>query len=300
MKTAAVSIPKTALMQRFSDYVQLTKPKIAILVLFTVAAGFCMASAGRPDLILLVHTLIGAGLLAAGASALNQYYEIQIDGKMRRTAKRPLPTRRLRPIEALLFGLGTGLLGLLYLWFVVQKPLCVVVAAVTYASYVWVYTPLKKYTTLNTFIGAIPGALPPVIGWTAVTDSVDLRLVTLFGVLFLWQIPHFLSIAWLCRDEYRQAGLQMIPGKDPKGLSTGVQMVLYCAGLLGVSFLPLFEIRIGLFEILYVLAATLFGAIFLFTTIRFLALPSDTTAKTVLRGSLLHLPVLMGFLAFIG
>ncbi len=300
MKAIAAPTSKSAIWQRLSDYVQLTKPKIAILVLFTVAAGFCMASPGRPDCLLLIHTLIGAGLLATGASDLNQYYEKEVDGQMRPTANRPLPPRRLRPIEALIFGLGTGVVGLFYLWFFVQKPICMAVALATYASYVWVYTPLKRYTKLNTFIGAIPGALPPVIGWTAVTSSVDLRLVTLFGVLFLWQIPHFLSIAWLCREEYRQAGLEMIPGRDPRGISTGLQMVIYCAGLVAVSLLPLIGVRVSWLEIGYALAAMFVGLIFLATTMRFLAHPSDPRAKTVLRGSLLHLPILMAFLAFLG
>lgn len=273
---------------RLADYMELTKPKIAVLVLFTVGAGFVLANRTAPDLLLLLHTVCGTALVAAGASVLNQYQERYSDALMRRTEQRPLPTGRLQSIEALMFGLLLGLGGLMYLFVMVQSLAAVLVAAFTFFSYVWIYTPLKRVTTLNTLIGAVPGALPPLIGWTAAGGRLSVEAVTLFLILFLWQVPHFLAIAWIYREDYGRAGLKMLPVMDAAGRITGRQMVLYCICLIAASLLPVLN---GQLNWLYGAGALLAGAAFLYTTVRFVQRPSMPHARQVLRGSLLYLPI---------
>lgn len=275
---------------RLADYVELTKPRIAVMVLFTVAAGFWLARPGQPDLLLLMHTVLATGLLAAGASALNQVLERSTDQQMRRTENRPLPAGRLRPLEGLAFGLVLALAGQVYLALAVPHPLCWLVAAFTLVSYVGLYTPLKRYTTLNTLVGAVSGALPPVIGWTAATGNLTGEAWLLFTVLFLWQVPHFLAIAWLYREDYGRAGLCMLPVIDTAGRLTGRQMVLYCFCLVVVGLLPL---SWRAFNTWYLLGAVLLGAGFLTTTLLFARTPSKASARRVLRASLLHLPALL-------
>src|SRR5438270_5194791 len=187
----------TRMRARWLDFVELTKPRIGLLVLFTVAIGAMLATPDLPDLVLLVNTLVGTALVAGGASALNQLLERHSDARMRRTENRPLPAGRLQPLEVLLFGLGLGAAGLAYLGLATRQPLAVLVAALTFVLYAFVYTPLKRVTTLNTLVGAVPGALPPVIGWTAVRGTLAPEAGILFAVLFLWQVPHFLAIAWI-------------------------------------------------------------------------------------------------------
>src|SRR5439155_17386895 len=201
MKAATTACPAapSLVRSRLADYLMLTKPRVAILVLFTVACGSLLAAGGSPDWLLLCHTILGTALVAGGASALNQLLERDSDGLMWRTENRPLPAGRLLPMEVLLFGAALGGAGVAYLALVVRQPLAAVVATITFLSYVFVYTPLKRRTTLNTLIGAVPGALPPVIGWVAVRGSFDPEIVSLFVVLFLWQVPHFLAIAWIYR-----------------------------------------------------------------------------------------------------
>jgi protoheme IX farnesyltransferase len=240
-----------------------------------------------------VHTVTATALVAAGASALNQLLERHSDARMRRTENRPLPSGRLQPLEVLLFGLGLGAAGLAYLGLATRQPLAVLVAAVTFVLYVIVYTPLKRLTTLNTLVGAVPGALPPVIGWTAVRGTLAPEAGVLFAVLFLWQVPHFLAIAWIYREEYARAGLCMLPVADPEGKITGRQMVLYCLALVLVSLLPVFAGQAGL---VYLAGALLLGAVFLRHTFGFLVEVSNTQARRVLRASLLYLPLLLALL----
>jgi protoheme IX farnesyltransferase len=286
---AALPLPRS----RAADYVELTKPRVAVLVLFTVAAGAWLAGRGELDLLLLVHTVTATALVAAGASALNQLLERHSDARMRRTADRPLPTGRLQPLEVLLFGLGLGAAGLAYLALATRQPLAVLVAAVTFVLYAFVYTPLKRVTTLNTLVGAVPGALPPVIGWTAVRGTLAPEAGVLFAVLFLWQVPHFLAIAWIYREEYARAGLRMLPVVDPEGKVTGRQMVLYCLALVLVSLLPVLAGQAGL---VYLTGALLLGVGFLWHTLGFLVEVSDARARRVLRASLLYLPLLLALL----
>lgn len=275
--------------RRVRDYVELTKPRIAVLVLFTVAAGFCLAG-GSTDYLLLFHVVFGTACVAAGASVLNQLLERHTDALMRRTAHRPLPAGRLQPWEVLLWGMSLGVGGLLYLGLFVKQPLCVTVAAFTFLTYVAVYTPLKRITTLNTLVGAVPGALPPIIGWTAVRGTLPLEAAVVFLIVFLWQVPHFLAIAWLYRHDYAQAGLRMLPVIDEHGTLTGRQMVVYCVALLAISVVP---VTIGVVSWWYLLGVLLLGGMFLWTTWKFARDASMTNARLVLRASLIYLPLVL-------
>ena len=205
---------------RVADYVELAKPRVAVLVLFTVGAGVLLADGRNFQFLVLLHTVLGTALVAAGASALNQWLERDSDALMRRTEKRPLPSGRLQALEVFLFGLLLGLVGVLYLALTLNRITAALVAAVTFVLYVAVYTPLKRRTPLNTLIGAVPGALPPIIGWCAVRGEITREAGVLFLILFLWQVPHFLAIAWIYRDEYARAGLRMLPVVDREGHRT--------------------------------------------------------------------------------
>jgi protoheme IX farnesyltransferase len=282
---------------RAADYLELTKPRVAVLVLLTVAAGVLLGTASTPDWGLLGHAVLGTALVAAGASALNQLFERDTDALMRRTENRPLPAGRLQPLEVLLFGLGLGIGGVVYLAVALPQPLAAFVAAVTFVLYVFVYTPLKRRTSLNTLVGAVPGALPPVIGWTAVRGSFDLEAGALFLILFLWQVPHFLAIAWIYRVDYGKAGLCMLPVVDRDGGISGRQMVSYCLALISASLLPLLVGGAGL---LYLVGALVLGAGFLACAVAFLRRQSLARARAVLRASLVYLPMLLGLLLLDG
>lgn len=285
--------PWTINVARLADFVELTKPRIAGLVLFTVAAGALLAPTGSLRIGVLCHALFGTGLIAAGASALNQWLERHSDALMRRTENRPLPSGRLLPGEVFCFGMALGVGGLLYLAVTVRQPLTVMVAAVTFVSYVFLYTPLKRKTTLNTLIGAVPGALPPVIGWTAMTGTLGAGGLTLFLILFIWQVPHFLAIAWIYRDDYARAGLWMLPVIDVQGSATSRQMLLYCVTLIPVSLLPVLSRQAGM---VYALGALGLGFVFLRAVVGFCGDRSVGQARKVLHASLMYLPVLLALL----
>jgi protoheme IX farnesyltransferase len=294
-KVAADLAPRPAALSRsrLADYLELTKPRVSLLVLFTVAAGAWLAAAGEPDVAVLVHTLIGTALVAGGASALNQLLERHSDALMRRTENRPLPAGRLQPLEVLVFGCTLGLVGLAYLAVLSRQPLAAFVAGVTFLSYVFLYTPLKRKTSLNTLVGAIPGAMPPVIGWTAARGSIGPEAVALFLILFVWQVPHFLAIAWIYRDDYARAGLRMLPVVDREGGMTGRQMVTYCLVLVAASLAPVFVLH-G--SALFVIGALALGTLFLLSALAFMRLNSIANARRVLRASLLYLPALLALL----
>jgi protoheme IX farnesyltransferase len=282
---------------RVADYLELTKPRIAVVVLFTVAVGYLLAARGGSDLVPLLHTLFGTALVAGGASALNQLLERHSDALMRRTENRPLPAGRLRPVEVLVFGTALGVFGVLYLAVFLPQPWAALVAAFTFVSYVFVYTPLKSRTSLNTLVGAVPGALPPVIGWTAASGGVSLEVVTLFLVIFLWQVPHFLAIAWIYRDDYARAGLRMLPVLDREGRVTGCYMITYCLALIPVSLSPGFD---GVAGPVYLAGAFLLGLGFLACTVGFARSSSVGQARRVLRASLIYLPALLALLLLDG
>jgi heme o synthase len=297
---AAVLSPETTVARdlspgraRVADYVALTKPRIAVLVLFTVAAGALFAAGRSTDPIVVFHAVFGTALVAGGASALNQLLEKDSDARMRRTAGRPLPAGRLQPLEVFLFGSGLAATGLLYLTMTLNSPAAALVAAVTFLCYVGIYTPLKARTPLNTLVGAVPGALPPVIGWAAVRGSVDSEAVALFLILFLWQVPHFLAIAWIYRDEYARAGLCMLPCVDPDGRDTSRHMITWCLTLIPASLGP---VLLGVAGPVYFIGAVALGLGFLVPAIAFGRSRSHARARRVVRASLLYLPGLFALL----
>ena len=286
--TAAFALPGT----RVADYVELTKPRIAVMVLFTVATGAVLAGGGSVYLPVLLHVLFGTALVAAGASALNQLLERNSDARRRRTENRPLPAGRMQPLEALAFGCGLGISGVIYLALTLQRPWAAIIAGVTFISYVFIYTPLKRRTPLNTLVGAVPGALPPLIGWAAVRGRIDPEAWALFFIIFLWQVPHFLAVAWIYRDDYAHARLRMLPVLDPDGTRTGRQMLTYSLALIPASFAPV-VFGAGFF---YLSGAVLLGSYFLIRAIGFRRDHSLRQARRVLRGSLVYLPSLFALL----
>jgi protoheme IX farnesyltransferase len=289
--------PQVLLRDRLGDYVQLMKPRVLVLVLFTVATGALLAASGAPNWAVLVHALVGTSLVAAGASAFNQWLERDSDALMQRTANRPLPAGRLHPAEVLLLAVTLGAGGVAYLAVALYQPHAALVAAVTFFCYVFVYTPLKRRTSLNTLVGAVPGALPPVIGWTAVRGVLDGEVAALFVVLFLWQVPHFLAIAWIYREDYARAGLRMLPVEDPDGSLSGRQMVSYCLALIPASLTPVLLGRAGP---LYLAGALALGLGFLSCAVAFARTSSVPQARRVMRASLIYLPALLALLLLDG
>jgi protoheme IX farnesyltransferase len=276
----------------FNDYLILTKVRITALVLVTTAAGFLLASSARVDPALLVWTLLGTGLAASGAAALNQFLERDADARMRRTAGRPIPAGRMTPARGLAVGIGLSVVGVAVLLLFVNV-LTGLLALATVLLYVGVYTPLKRMTPLNTIIGAIPGAIPPVMGWTAVTGEAGLPAWVLFAILFLWQLPHFLAIAWIFRDDYRLGGFPMLPVLDPDGEATGRQVALYCAALVPVSLIPTF---LGLAGPIYFFGALLLGLAFLGAGLMMAVRRRGKEARRVLLASVTYLPLLLALM----
>jgi len=277
-----------------SDLVALTKPRVVVMVLVTTLVGYDVGLTASADYQRMIHLLIGTLLAAGGTLALNQYGERDIDARMDRTRARPLPAGRLQPLEALLFGVALTLLGTAYLAALVGA-LAALVTAATAILYLFAYTPLKQRTALCTLVGAVPGALPPVAGWAAARGDVTLGAWVLFGVLFLWQLPHTLSIARLYRDDYARAGVRVLPVIDPDGASTERQIVLACVALLAVSLLPAV---IGWTGPIYLGGALALGLAFAAVGILQALTPSARAARRVLLASLLYLPLLLGLLAF--
>jgi protoheme IX farnesyltransferase len=236
-RTVPLGMEKESVRQRALDYLALSKPRVVLMVLAVTLIGFYMGSQGTPDWVGLAHVLVGIGFAAGGTLALNQYMEREQDALMVRTQLRPLPDGRLRPLAALRSGLIITVAGLGYLVLFVND-LTAMVTAATVGSYLFWYTPLKRKTTLSSVVGAIPGALPPVTGWVAARGSFDAEVWVLFGILFLWQLPHALGIAWLYREDYTRAGFQLLPVLHPDGYSTGRQIVTNCLALLAVSLVP--------------------------------------------------------------
>ena len=297
---AAASVPSTARWEsdvarpadRAADFLTLAKPRLNLLVLFTTAAGLYLASPEGVATPVLLHTLMGTALVAAGAAALNQVWERDTDAFMRRTRTRPVASGRLRPSEGVWFGIGLSTVGLVELAAGINL-LTVAVAALTLGSYVLVYTPLKRRSPLATLVGAVPGALPPVIGWVAATGTVTLPALVLFGIVFFWQLPHFLAIAWLYRDDYAAAGIPLLPVLEPDGRRTGRQALLYSAALWPVSLMPAL---VGLAGGFYILVATVLGLALIALSARFARDRSNTAARRLFLFSITYLPVLWGAL----
>jgi len=277
---------------RAADWVTLTKPRLNLLVLITTLAGLYLAEPTGVSSVLLLHTLVGSALVAGGAAALNQVFERTTDGLMRRTRGRPLPAGRLGAPEGFVLGATLSLLGLAELAYF-TNPTAAAVAAVTLASYVFLYTPLKTRTSLATLIGAVPGALPPVIGWTAATGVISEPALVLFGIVFLWQMPHFLAIAWMYRDDYARAGIPLLPVLEPDGRRTGYQALLYASVLWPVSLLPAV---VGLAGLPYSAVATVLGFLYIGLSVRFAQERSHANARKLFLFSILYLAVLLGAL----
>lgn len=276
----------------WSDYLELTKPRLNLLVVITTWAGYYLGMRDDAPLALMLHTVVGTTLVAGGASVLNQVWEKDTDRLMRRTRRRPLPDARLQPGPALWFGVVLTLVGLAELWFL-ANPLAAVVAVATVLSYVIVYTPMKLKSSLSTIVGAVPGALPPLIGWAAATDTLSLGGWVLFGIVFLWQMPHFLAIAWMHRDDYAQAGMPLLPVLEPSGYSTGRQALLYAAATIPVSLLPTL---IGLAGPRYLITAIVLGAVVLWLSLEFAATRTHVTARRLFFATIIYLPLLWGAL----
>ncbi len=271
-----------------ADYVALTKPRLNFLVVATSAAGYYLGRPGTADIMAMTQAVAGTALAAGGAAVLNQLYERETDALMRRTRLRPLPDGRVAPADARVFGIALSLAGLVLLaartnW------LAAGLALATILVYLIVYTPMKRRTSLATLVGAVPGALPVLIGWTASHGSVALGGATLFTIVFLWQIPHFMAIAWLYRDDYGKAGFPMLPVIDPQGRRAGRQAVRYAAALVPVSLAPTFA---GISGTVYFVSALVLGVALLVLAVRFAATRDDRAARALFLGSITYLPLL--------
>src|SRR5262245_863460 len=283
MEVGQVSIASSR--TRVTDFILLTKPNITFMVLITTVVGFYMGSRESVNFLLLINTVIGTALIAGGASALNQYVERHLDARMVRSRTRPLPDGRLLPSEALAFSTIISVIGTIYLSFFVNV-LTGLLGLLTLAAYIFVYTPLKTRTTLCTLIGAIPGATPPMMGWTASTGNIDAAALSLFGILFLWQMPHFFSIAWIFTEDYARGGFVV----HRSGESTGRQIVLFCCALIPVSLLPTL---FGVTGMWYLIGAVLLGFVYLGYGFALSLFRSTSHAQRLLRISVFYLPVLL-------
>lgn len=281
--------PSLPISVRLADLWEMTKPGITLMVVLTAGLGFLLGEAGDFNFLLLVHALLGTGLVSAGASVLNHVLERDTDALMQRTAGRPLPAGRMDPDVALSFGVLLAVLGLVELALAVNL-LTALLGAVALAGYVFVYTPLKRISSLATIIGAVPGAIPPMMGWSAVRNELDAAAWVLFGILFFWQLPHFLAIAWLCREDYARGGFPMLPVLDPEGGRTGRQAVLYGAALVPISLLPSV---LGLMGIVYFFGAFAFGLTYLGFSFAFAQSRSNPGARRLMLASLLYFPALL-------
>ena len=286
MKSDAIALPATR--SRANDFVALAKPRLNVLVVASSLAGYVMADGDISNAVRVVFTVVGTALVAGGASAFNQVIERNPDSLMRRTRLRPVPDGRLQPGESLVFATALSVFGLLILAAGVNI-LAAAVALSTLLTYALIYTPLKRRSPFSTVVGAIPGALPPVIGWAAARDGLSQGAWVLFGIVFLWQLPHFLAIAWIYREDYARAGFPMLPVIEPDGRSTARQAVFYCAALLPVSLAPTL---LGMTDTTYFVAALVLGLLFLGLTLKFARTRAPIDARRLFFGSIIYLPIL--------
>ncbi len=289
---ALIGAPSTvAARGRLSAFVALTKPRIAVMVLVTVATGYVLGTVGSIDPVRMLLAMVGTALVAGGASVWNQVLERDRDARMRRTLSRPIPSGKVTPAEASAFGTAITILGLAMLA-LGANVLSSAVALVTFVLYVAVYTPLKPITSLNTAVGAIPGALPPVIGWAAASGRLGIEPWSLFLIVFLWQFPHFLAIAWIHREDYARGGHKMLPNLDPDGSMTGRQAMWHALVLLPAGLLPALSfVKLG--GPWYFAGALLLGAYYLYHAVRFWLDVNDRTARRLLKASFLYLPTIL-------
>jgi heme o synthase len=294
MKASAQSLTPVASAEKSWPviYADLFKARLTFLVLLTTLVGFYLGGSGAVDYLLMVHTILGTALVASGASALNQLWEREYDAQMRRTQDRPLPSGRLQPQTVLLIGCCCAAFGLCYLALAVNWLTCLIGAS-SLLIYVFVYTPLKRVTWLNTVVGAIPGGLPPLMGWTAARGHVSADGWALFGILAIWQLPHFMAIAWMYRDEYARAGFKMLPVLDPDGHRTASQAVSYTLALVPVSLCPSL---VKLTGPIYFVGALVLGLVFIWSAVQFSRQLTLSRARQLFYVSILYLPLLLGLM----
>ncbi len=296
MKAAIIESDQTQVRRSRSglirDLVELVKARLTLLVLVTTAVGFYLGAEGPVNFAALLHTVFGTAAAAAGAAALNQWWEYNLDALMQRTRSRPVPSGRMRPRDAFILGSALSIFGVAYLAFV-SNALSAALAAITIIIYIFAYTPLKRVSTFNTALGAVPGALPPMIGWAAARGTLNAGAWMLFAILFFWQLPHFFAIAWMYRDDYARAGFQMISSDDRTGERSASQSVFFCMLLFIVAGLPAF---LGIATVFYLLAELILGAVFLAVAMRFLKTRARADARRLFITSIIYLPLLLGAL----
>ena len=291
--TQTFDLPTARVIRRVADFCELAKPRVVLMVLITAFVGFYVGSADVPDYSRLVNMLLGTALAAGGTLALNQFIERRSDALMTRTRNRPIPDGRVTATEAFWFGLAVTIAGLAYLAIAVNLISAGITALIT-VTYLLFYTPMKRQSPLCLIVGAVPGALPPVIGWVAARGTLDVDAWVLFAILFLWQVPHTLAIAWLYREDYAKAGIQFLPVIEPGGSSTNRQIICHCAALLAVSLLPTL---LGLAGAVYFIGAFVLGVGFLVTGVRLAMESTLIGARRLLYASLIYLPVLLLIMA---
>jgi len=294
MKTAALENANLASSRNrvIADLAELVKARLTLLVLVTTAVGFYLGSESPIDYMALFHVVFGTAAAAAGAAALNQWWERSADALMRRTKMRPIPAGRMPPLQALVLGVVLSIFGVGYLA-VVCNVLSAALTAITIAIYIFAYTPLKRTSTANTAVGAIPGAIPPMIGWAAARGNIGAGALSLFAIVFLWQLPHFFAIAWMCREDYSRAGFRMISSDDRSGERSASQSVFFCILLLVIAGLPTF---LGIANFVYLAIELLLGGLFTAVAMRFLRMPTPSAARSLFIASIVYLPLLLATL----
>lgn len=294
MKTAIIDNPALASSRHsfVSDLAELVKARLTLLVLLTTAVGFYLGSETPIDYRALFHAVFGTAAAAAGAAALNQWWERRADALMRRTKSRPIPAGRMPPMQALALGAGLSVFGIIYLA-ILCNALSAALAAITIVIYIFAYTPLKRASTANTAVGAIPGAIPPMIGWAAAHGDIGPGAWSLFVIVFLWQLPHFFAIAWMCRDDYSRAGFRMISSDDRSGERSASQSIFFCILLLILAGLPAF---LGIANYVYLPIELLLGGLFVAVAMRFLRLRTPGAARLLFIASIAYLPLLLAAL----
>ena len=294
MKTAALEDANLAPPRNrvLADLAELVKARLTLLVLVTTAVGFYVGSESPINYLALFHVVFGTAAAAAGAAALNQWWERSADALMRRTKTRPIPAGRMPPLQALVLGVVLSIFGVGYLA-VVCNLLSAALTAITIAIYIFAYTPLKRTSTANTAVGAIPGAIPPMIGWAAARGTIGAGAWSLFAIVFLWQLPHFFAIAWMCREDYSRAGFRMIASDDRSGERSASQSVFFCILLLVIAGLPAF---LGMATSVYLVIELLLGGLFTAVAMRFLTMRTPSAARSLFIASIVYLPLLLGAL----
>jgi heme o synthase len=295
MKTAALENANLASSRNrvIADLAELVKARLTLLVLVTTAVGFYLGSESPIDYLALFHVVFGTAAAAAGAAALNQWWERSADALMRRTKMRPIPAGRMRPLQALILGVVLSIFGVGYLA-IVCNLLSAALAAITIGIYIFAYTPMKRASTANTAVGAIPGAIPPMIGWAAARGNIGAGAWSLFAIVFLWQLPHFFAIAWMFREDYAQAGFRMISSDDRSGERSASQSVFFCILLLVIAGLPAF---LGIANFVYLAIELLLGGLFTAVAMRFLRMRTPSAARSLFIASVVYLPLLLATLA---